>query len=177
MPEQIQAAFLARVSAERAHEGLLTPLEIRALREALGLTQEALEARLGAGKKSVVRWEAGRVRQSRANDRLLRALRDEQATMAAAASQTFGVDAFAQSVSIVGANAVATSSGSAAQATVPSPKFYPLIMIAPPPSRVASQRPVPYEVSDVEEVSGGRTPSPWSGKRDAPATGSDLVLA
>lgn len=74
MPEQAQAAHLARVAALRAHEGLLTPMEIRALRVQLGLTQEELERRIRAGKKSVVRWESGRVRQSRANDALLRQL-------------------------------------------------------------------------------------------------------
>lgn len=74
MPEQAREAHLARLAVLRGHEGLLSPREIRSIREQLGLTQEELERRIRAGKKSVVRWESGRVRQSRANDLLLRQL-------------------------------------------------------------------------------------------------------
>lgn len=55
--------------------GLMQPEEIRALRENLGLTQAELESRLGLGAKTVVRWESGRVMQSKATDNLLRLIR------------------------------------------------------------------------------------------------------
>lgn len=56
----------------REHLGLLAPTEIVALRTELGLTQAELEERLGLGAKTVVRWETGRVMQSKATDNLLR---------------------------------------------------------------------------------------------------------
>jgi len=52
--------------------GLLTPTEIRANRERLGLTQQQLQDLLGLGGNSLSRWENGRVYQSRALDRFLR---------------------------------------------------------------------------------------------------------
>jgi len=58
----------------RAHEGLLSPQEIRAIRERLGYTQAQLEQVLAVGPKTVVRWEKGTVRQSRLADRFLRTL-------------------------------------------------------------------------------------------------------
>ncbi len=72
--EQSLASSRAAASALRAHEGLLSPDEIRAIRERLGWTQAQLEQALGVGPKTVVRWERGTVRQSRAADRLLRVL-------------------------------------------------------------------------------------------------------
>ena len=53
--------------------GLLTPAEIRASRERLGLTQQELQEYLGLGGNSLSRWESGRVYQSRSHDTLLRA--------------------------------------------------------------------------------------------------------
>lgn len=50
----------------------LLPEEIRSLRERLGLTQPQMEAALGIGEKTVVRWETGRVLQNQATDNLLR---------------------------------------------------------------------------------------------------------
>jgi len=52
--------------------GLLTPDEIRAGREKLGLTQAELQSLLGLGGNSLSRWEKGRVYQSRSMDRLMR---------------------------------------------------------------------------------------------------------
>lgn len=52
--------------------GLLTPAEIRANRERLGLTQQELQEYLGLGSNSLSRWESGRVYQSRSHDMLLR---------------------------------------------------------------------------------------------------------
>ncbi len=52
--------------------GLLTPTEIRAARERLGLSQQQLQELLGLGGNSLSRWETGRVYQSRSLDALLR---------------------------------------------------------------------------------------------------------
>jgi putative zinc finger/helix-turn-helix YgiT family protein len=58
----------------RVHEHLLTPTDIRGIRVRFGLSQVGLEALLGVGAKTVVRWERGTVCQSRAVDLLLRIL-------------------------------------------------------------------------------------------------------
>jgi HTH-type transcriptional regulator/antitoxin MqsA len=72
--EQSLASSRASAGVLRTHEGLLSPEEIRSIRERLSLTQAQLEQALGVGAKTVVRWERGTVRQSRVADRLLRVL-------------------------------------------------------------------------------------------------------
>jgi putative zinc finger/helix-turn-helix YgiT family protein len=72
--EQMQAVERQAARAFREQEGYLQPEEIRALRERLGLTQAQLEDALGLGRKTVARWEAGRVLQQRSLDNLLRAI-------------------------------------------------------------------------------------------------------
>lgn len=72
--EQMQAVERQAGQAYRQQQGFLQPEEIRALRERLGLTQAQLEDALGLGKKTVARWEAGRVLQQRSLDNLLRAI-------------------------------------------------------------------------------------------------------
>jgi HTH-type transcriptional regulator / antitoxin MqsA len=64
--ERIHAAYEAHPRRR------LLPREVRALRERLQLSQPQLEAALGLGEKTVVRWEAGRVVQNQATDDLLR---------------------------------------------------------------------------------------------------------
>lgn len=58
--------------ALRQQLGLLAPEEIRANREALGMTQRQLAARLGIAEATLSRWETGGQIQQRALDRLLR---------------------------------------------------------------------------------------------------------
>ena len=60
----------------RAEDGLLTPDDIVALRGKYGLSQAALERLIGAGEKTVVRWERGTVAQNKTADTLLRVLAD-----------------------------------------------------------------------------------------------------
>jgi HTH-type transcriptional regulator/antitoxin MqsA len=60
----------------RAEDGLLAPDEIVALREKYGLSQAELERLIGAGEKTVVRWERGTVSQNKTADTLLRILGD-----------------------------------------------------------------------------------------------------
>jgi HTH-type transcriptional regulator/antitoxin MqsA len=60
----------------RAEDGLLAPDEIVGLRKKYGLTQADLERLIGAGAKTVVRWERGTVAQNKTADTLLRVLLD-----------------------------------------------------------------------------------------------------
>jgi len=71
-----QSLFSSRARADvlRAHQGRLTPTQIRAIRRKYGLSQAALEEHLGAGPKTVVRWERGTVCQNGTADKLLRVL-------------------------------------------------------------------------------------------------------
>ncbi len=62
--------------AYRAKHDLLSPEEIQALREELGLTQQALGRLLRLGRNTIWRWETGRVVQTASMDVLLRMLRD-----------------------------------------------------------------------------------------------------
>jgi HTH-type transcriptional regulator/antitoxin MqsA len=72
--EQAVAAERRASELYREQNGFLQPDEIAALRRSWGLTQAGLEDALGVGRKTVARWEAGRVLQSRALDNLLRAI-------------------------------------------------------------------------------------------------------
>jgi DNA-binding transcriptional regulator YiaG len=67
--EQIEA-FKAR------HMGLLSPEELRELRDALHLTQKQISSLLQLGEKTWTRWESGRERPTRSMNILLHALRD-----------------------------------------------------------------------------------------------------
>ena len=58
------------------HMGLLTPAEIRQLREALQLTQDEISGLLQIGAKTWSRWENGRERPSRSLNLLLQTLAD-----------------------------------------------------------------------------------------------------
>jgi HTH-type transcriptional regulator / antitoxin MqsA len=72
--DQRLATSRNRAAALRTHEHLLTPAQIRGIRARYELSQAGLEELLGVGAKTVVRWERGSVRQSRAVDVLLRIL-------------------------------------------------------------------------------------------------------
>ena len=74
-PGQMDATLRRASDAIRREEGLLTPHQIREIRQGLGLTQDAFEKLLGVGPKTVVRWEKGTVFQNRATDSLLRVVR------------------------------------------------------------------------------------------------------
>jgi DNA-binding XRE family transcriptional regulator len=63
----------------RAAHGLLTPREIRQLREELGLTSAQLaDVCYGTPRGIVAGWEKGRYLQNREADALLRSLRDPE---------------------------------------------------------------------------------------------------
>lgn len=71
-PDQMNRAQRTLASHLRRQEGLLEPGQIQQIREKYGLTQAELEALLGVGPKTVVRWERGTVFQNKATDQLLR---------------------------------------------------------------------------------------------------------
>ncbi len=73
---QTRADSRAASTVLRRHIGLLTPEEIKAIRSRFRVSQEVFERVLGLGRKTVVRWETGRVNQGRAADLLLRAVRE-----------------------------------------------------------------------------------------------------
>jgi HTH-type transcriptional regulator / antitoxin MqsA len=73
-PDQARAVSLAVKRQARAEAGLLSPEEIVAIRQQLGLSQSELERLFGLGSKVVTRWETGRVVQSKAADVALRLL-------------------------------------------------------------------------------------------------------
>ena len=59
---------------QREMDGLLTGAQIKAIRLKLGLRQEQLANIIGGGKKSVARYEASQISQSKGMDNLLRIL-------------------------------------------------------------------------------------------------------
>lgn len=56
------------------HLGVLTPAEIRGIRQRFGMTRAAFAELTGFGEATLNRWENGSVVQNRANDRYLRIL-------------------------------------------------------------------------------------------------------
>lgn len=84
--EQREAAEQAATAAVRVQHGLMTPREIRHLRERLALTHEQLGDLLYGVPRSVVEgWERGRYVQNPDADALLRALEDRNTLEARAA--------------------------------------------------------------------------------------------
>jgi DNA-binding transcriptional regulator YiaG len=63
--EQLDAALRQKL-------GLLSPEEIKAGIEGLGLSQKDVAARLGLAQETLSRWITGAMIQTRANDRFLR---------------------------------------------------------------------------------------------------------
>jgi putative zinc finger/helix-turn-helix YgiT family protein len=77
--EQREAAERAAVERIRAHHALLSPKEIRQLRESIGLTPAQLGELLYGTPRGVIEgWERGRYLQNREADALLRSLRDRE---------------------------------------------------------------------------------------------------
>jgi putative zinc finger/helix-turn-helix YgiT family protein len=56
--------------------GLLTPAEIKAIRDNFGWSQQHLADLTGLGIATISRWERGRLMQNRSNNKVLLALRD-----------------------------------------------------------------------------------------------------
>lgn len=73
-PEQAAEVSRRIKSAARERLNLLAPESIVDIRKRCNLSQEELERLFGLGQKVVVRWEKGRVLQSKTADVLLRLL-------------------------------------------------------------------------------------------------------
>lgn len=74
-PDELDAVQRAAADIVRARECLLSPDEILAIRQSMHLSQAAFERLIGAGAKTVVRWERGTIFQSKVTDTLMRVLR------------------------------------------------------------------------------------------------------
>lgn len=76
--EASEADRLGRALADAyaRSKGLLSPSEIRKLRETLGMGQKDFERLLGVSSPTVSRWETGAVQQSKPVDNLMRLIRD-----------------------------------------------------------------------------------------------------
>lgn len=84
--EQRDAAEKTAIEQIRATHGLMTPREIRQLREGLGLTSQQLADLCYGSPRGVVEgWEKGRYLQNREADALLRSLTDRDVLIARAA--------------------------------------------------------------------------------------------
>ena len=59
------------------HHGLLTPWEIRAIRDRRNLSRAAFAEITGLGEATIKRWETGATAQNRGNDRYLRLLNND----------------------------------------------------------------------------------------------------
>ncbi len=66
-----------RTEAVYRHHGLLTPWQIRAIREQRDMSRAAFARITGLGEATIKRWEAGAISQNRGYDRYLRLLDDE----------------------------------------------------------------------------------------------------
>jgi putative zinc finger/helix-turn-helix YgiT family protein len=73
-PTQMGMHVRAVKNEVRKKEGMLPPERIVEIRKKLCLTQSELENVLGTGPKMAVRWESGKVIQSRGHDNMLRLL-------------------------------------------------------------------------------------------------------
>ena len=80
-PKQMSLHARAVKNEVRKKHGLLPPERIVEIREKLKLTQSELEEVLGTGPKMVVRWESGKVIQSRGHDNMLRLLEREPSSI------------------------------------------------------------------------------------------------
>ena len=89
-PEVADRLHRSAVAKLKRARGLLPGCEIKALRESLGLSQAAFECLIGAGPKTVVRWENDSVFQNKTADTLLRVLRDYPAVAADLMAKTLG---------------------------------------------------------------------------------------
>ncbi len=75
--DQISAHELAVAAKLREMDGLLSTRELINIRTKYKLTQREMEMALGTGPKTWIRWERGKVVQSKIADRMIRALSEQ----------------------------------------------------------------------------------------------------
>jgi len=72
-PGDLLGGFMRAVSDQmRREDGLLTVDELKTIRLRYGFTQDQMETLIGAGEKTWVRWERGKVTQSKQYDNIIR---------------------------------------------------------------------------------------------------------
>lgn len=79
LPEQLEATQQRAAEKIRREEGLLSPAEIKSIRQKFDFTQAQFERLLNVGQKTVVRWEAGAVCPNAATNELIWLLGENQA--------------------------------------------------------------------------------------------------
>ncbi len=105
--EQRDTAEKTAIDSIRTTHGLLTPREIRQLREGLGLTvQQLADLCYGTPRGIVEGWEKGRYLQNREADRLLRSLADREVLLARAARANVTLPEQVTMLGVVGTEAM-----------------------------------------------------------------------
>ena len=66
----------------RRRQGLLSPSEIKAIRERVGLSQAQIAGLMGVGSKTYTRWETGKSIQNKSNDNLIRLINQDPSVLA-----------------------------------------------------------------------------------------------
>lgn len=74
----------------RQIDELLTPKQIKSIRERYGFNQKDFAAILGLGEKTFTRYENGKVKQNRATDNLLRLIKDDPHNLTRVIGYTHG---------------------------------------------------------------------------------------
>ena len=74
--ERLLSPALCRALDEERYKrlGLLSPQQIKAVRENAGLSRAAMASRLGVGEKTYARWESGSSMHNKSSDNLIRLL-------------------------------------------------------------------------------------------------------
>jgi putative zinc finger/helix-turn-helix YgiT family protein len=88
----LDASFRAVADVIRRDQGLLGVAALKQIRSRLHLTQVEMEQLLGCGEKTWVRWERGKVTQSKAQDALIRRLAEDPAYLLQRLDET-GIEA------------------------------------------------------------------------------------
>jgi len=96
--DQISEIELAIARKIREEDGLLPPEDLKAIRLKYNLTQAEMERLISAGPKTWVRWERGKVVQSKVADTLIRQIAEQPDLVRSLLSRSGVASAAAQQV-------------------------------------------------------------------------------
>jgi putative zinc finger/helix-turn-helix YgiT family protein len=96
--DQISEIELAVARKIREEDGLLSPEDLKAIRLKYNLTQAEMERLISAGPKTWVRWERGKVVQSKVADTLIRQIAEQPDLVRSLLSRSGVASAAAQQV-------------------------------------------------------------------------------
>jgi putative zinc finger/helix-turn-helix YgiT family protein len=96
--DQISEIELAVARKIREEDGLLPPEDLKAIRLKYNLTQAEMERLISAGPKTWVRWERGKVVQSKVADTLIRQIAEQPDLVRSLLSRSGVASAAAQQV-------------------------------------------------------------------------------